>query len=214
MALVATDLSDAIRSAMGFPLPVSNQLNAWATGIVSHIQASSLVSNAPGTVVGIAPPSPGPLTLGAATGGTISGLVGTVMANLITSADPTDYPSATPELTGMCNGICQHIVTAGLVSFSIGTINGACTNTPITPGVFTGIGIGGTISSLDATAMATLIASQASFPFVSSQLISMCTAIVNYIMANASVSYSLVTGVCSAGGGPLIAGTATGGSIS
>lgn len=213
MPMVPADLADLIRSDMGFPIPVSRQLKAWATGVITHLQTSGLTSNIPGTVLGIAPPSPGPLTLGTAIDGTISGLIGNTMASLIVSEDTLDYPFATPELNNMCSGICQHIIAQGIVSFAIGTINGACTNTPITPGVFLGVGIDGTISGLSGPTMATLVASLVGYPFVSMPLIKMCTAIANYIMANATVSYSVVTGVCSIGGGPLLAGTATGGKI-
>jgi hypothetical protein len=213
MAMIPADLAEAIRSQMGLHPPVSNQLIAWATGIITSLTTDASVSNAIGTVVGIAPPSPGALTLGAANGGKIAGLLGSSMANYIIAADPKDYPYLTPQLSGMCDGIAQHIVVQATITFAIGTINGACTNTLISPGVFVGTGAGGTVSGLDGSGMANLVVSQAKFPNVTPELLNKCTAIANYIMAHAIVSYSTVTGTCSAGGGSLIAGIASGGRI-
>jgi len=214
MPLIAADLAEAIRSAMAFPSPVSAQLVAWATGIILEIQTKCTVSNLPGTVFGVVPPSGGPLIAGGASAGLMSGMTGSSASSFIVASDPIDYPFATPQLMNFCEGIVQHIQTVGQVTFSVGTINGACTNTLITPGVFTGVGTNGQIINLNGPAMATLVASLVPFPGPTPQLIAKCTAIANYIMANAQVNYSTVTGACSAGGGALIAGTASGGLIS
>ena len=213
--MTAADMADAIRSAMGFPTPVSAQLQGWAQGVIEEITTSALVNNATGTVSGTAAPVPGPLSAGSASGGLISGMSGSSMASKV--ANYAGYPSASAELIAFCTEIVSHITSMGTVDFASGNITGICTNTPITPGTLTGAGSGGTISGLSGSTLASAVHGSAGFPgSTSAKLTQFCTALVNYLIANAEVSYSMgsVVGVCTPGGGPISAGTAIGGTIS
>ena len=197
---------------MGFPSPNSTQLVGWGSGVVSHIQAAALVSFAPGNVTGTCLPTPGPLTAGAATSGVIAGLSGPAMASLVQAA--AGYPSVSAELTAFCTEIANHVMSAGTVDFSTGTVNGACTNTPITPGTFTGTGVGGTISGMSGSTLADNVHAAAGYPgSTSPELVDFCTAIVTYIEANATVAGGVMSGVAPAGGGSITAGTGAGGTI-
>jgi len=214
MALSGPALADAIRSTMGFPLPVSTYLNGWGNGIVNEITTNAQVSNASGTVTGTAPSIGGPLSAGAATGGTISNLNGSRLASTV--ASDAGYPFVSGNLSAMCGAIVTHIESVGLVSFSSGNITGTCTNDATHPGTLSGgAGTGGTVSGLNGSTLASAIASAVGYPFVSSQLINFSTAIVNYIMTNAQVSYASgqVTATCPANGGSISLGAATSGTI-
>jgi len=207
MVMVAAALANALKNGLGFAAqPTSSETTGLATSIISHL-SSGTVSHA--SVTGTAPPSGGPLTLGAAAGGTISGLSGSSLATLM--KNNMGKPSVTPELQGMANGIANHLST-GLVTFLVGSIIGTCANTPVNPGPLAGSGLGGTISGLSGSTMATAMASAMGKPGTTPELIDFCTAIVNYVQTNASVTYATgaVTGVCSAGGGPVVAAGAGG----
>lgn len=216
MGMSGSALADAIRSAMGFPLPVSNQLLGWGNAIVAHIQTGT-VSNASGTVTGTVPPTGGPLIAGAADNGVIAGLNGSTLASLIFS-DVAVYPgSVTAQLLATATSIVSHVLT-GKVKFNSGNITGVCTNTPLpSPGILTGgAGSNGVIYNLSGSTLASLIHSSVGYPgSVSAKLIQFSTAIVNYVMANAVVTYApgSVTGVCPSGGGSLSGGAASGGTI-
>ena len=213
MALVAADLATAIRTGMGFPLPNSTQLIGWGTGVVNHIITSGIVANAPGTVLGTAPPAGGPLVSGLASNGLIAGLSGPTLASLIHAS--AGFPgSVSTQLTNFSTAVVSHIMTLGRVSFSSGTIVGTCSNTPATPGVLTGTGSNGLIGSLNGSTLASAVHSAVGYPgSTSTELTNFCTSLVNYVMTNARVSYALVTGTAPAAGGAIIAGTAAGGTI-
>lgn len=213
MAMTGSGLADFIRSSMGFPTPVSDQLTGWGTGVVTHIQTAGLVNNAPGTIVGITAPG-APLSAGAGIGGLITGLVGPALATSICSNSGGTYPSPTSQLSAFCAQITLHIMAFGIVSFAPGDITGTCTNTPLTPGPLAGgAGANGKISGLSGSALAALVAPAIGQASASSELTAFCTAICDYIMNNAVVSYSTVVGVCPPGGGPLAAGAGIGGTI-
>lgn len=212
MAMVGSAMADSIRSSMGFPLPVSHQLTGWASAVVAEIELGK-VNNIAGTVTGTA--APGPLSGGAASGGIISGLSGSRLATAVAAA--AGYPSVSSQLTAFCTQIVLHIETLGLVSFASGKITGTCTNTPLSPGPLVGgAGSGGQISGLSGSILAVAIHGAAGYPgSVSGKLTQFCTAIVNYVMANAQVSYASgsVTGVCPTGGGSLSNGAGLNGTI-
>jgi hypothetical protein len=211
--MVGANLADSIRSTMGFPTPVSTQLTGWGTAIVNELTGHGLVNNASGTITGTCPPS-SPLSSGAGTGGLISGLSGSRLASAVATA--AGYGSVSSELSAFGAQIVAHIQTSGIVTFTSGEITGTCTNTPISPGPLAdGAGSGGKISGLSGSMLATLIQGAAGYPSVSAQLTNFCTAIVNYIMTNASVTYASgdVEGVCPTGGGSLSAGTGVNGTI-
>ena len=211
MAMLGADLATSIRVAMAFPEPNSEQMLGWGNAIVQHVQTGS-VDNASGTVTGTVPPNGGPLQDGAATNGIISGLSGSTLASLV--ASEAGYPSVSAELSTICEEIVFHIQGFALVEFAAGSITGTCTNTTTTAGTFTGTGSGGTLSGMNGGGLANAIHTAVGYPgSVSAKLTQFCSAIVNYIEANAEVSYSTVTGTCSAGGGSLIGGTASNGTI-
>jgi len=216
MAMTGAGMAEAIRVAMGFPLPVSTQLNGWGTGVVGHIQGSATVDHLPGDVTGTCPGSGGALTGGAADDGTIFGMVAATMASAIETA--AGYPSVSTELTKFCTEIISHIQGSGVVEFGSGDITGNCTNTALSPGDLEGgAGANGFIKSLDGPTLALAIHNSVGYPGgVSTPLTQFCTAIVDYIGANAVASYSSgnVTGGCPAGGGALEFGGGTNGVIS
>lgn len=211
MALVASDLADNLKSGLGFGAePQSSQMSGLAQDIVDHLMAGS-VSHSPGSVTGDAPPSGGPLLNGAASGGTI-----TLSPGDLSSRFASTFGQSTPEISGMADAISNHLAT-GLVTFDIGTISGTCTNTPSTPGVLIGQGVNGYITGLNGPTLATAISSGigqggATTP----ELLDFSSALIDYVMNNAMVTYATgaVTATCSAGGGPIILGAASGGTIS
>jgi len=208
MAMNPTVLADAIKNGLGFgALPTSGKNTGMAADIVMHVQ-SGVVNFAPGTIVGTAPPSGGPLIAGAGTGGLIT-LVPTALA----SAFAITFGVMTPEIQALATAISSHVSTLGTVTFAPGTITGACSNTPVSPGVLAGAGAGGTIIGLVGAVLAADIASGIGQPGPTPELINMATEITDHIMNFAVVTLPLVTGVCSAGGGPIVAGTAAGGTI-
>lgn len=211
--MIPSIMADFIRSSMSFPLPVSTQLLGWSTAIINELQTFGKVNNASGTITGTVPPSGGPLVNGAGSNGLISMLQATRLASAVVSS--AGYPFTSTQVSQVCVEIVSHIQTLGTVSFATGNIQGVCTNSPITPGTLSGgTGVNGTISGLDGTILANAIHTSVGYPGMTSiKLIQFCTAIVSYIMANADVSYSLVTGTCSAGGGSLIVGSASNGTI-
>jgi hypothetical protein len=132
----------------------------------------------------------------------------------VCSSSGGTYPSPTTELSAFCAQIALHVMTSGLVSFASGDITGTCTNTPLSPGPLAGgAGANGKISGLSGSTLATLVQAAVGYPNVSAPLTAFCTAICNYIMANAVVSYTTVTGLCPTGGGPLSLGTGIGGTV-
>ena len=211
--MVASAMADAIRSGMGFPLPVSTQLQGWAAGVIAAIQAGQ-VNNAAGTITGTCPPG-GPLTLGTGANGVISGISASSMASQVVSG--AGYPFTSSELSTFCTQIVQHIETSGVVVFTSGNVTGVCTNSIVSSGSLTaGTGMNGQITSLSGSTLASLIHSAVGYPgSVSGPLTQFCTAMVDYIMDNAVVSYTSgnVTGSCPAGGGALSGGTGINGTI-
>lgn len=207
MAMNGATLATAIKGGLGFGALATSAKNlALANAIVAHAQ-SGVVSFAPGTIVGTAPPSGGPLIAGAGTGGTIL-LVPSALVSALVSA----FGTSTSQIVGLANAISNHIAT-GLVVFAPGTIIGACSNTPVSPGVLAGSGAGGTITGLSGPVLATAITSGIGQGAPTSQVTNMATEIVNHIMSLGVVTLPVVTAVCSAGGGPIVGGTAAGGTI-
>lgn len=215
MAMVGADLGEAIRSEMGFPLPVSSQLLGWGDALVSYLQ-TGIVTHVAGSVMGTAPSGGGALINGTATNGIISGLTGAAFASAVSGS--AGYPGISGELQSYCNEIVDHIQTFGLVEFAPGTITGTCTNSSSSAGgLANGAGSGGLITNLDGTALASAIHSSVGYPGgVSGPLTLFCNALMNYIMANAEVSYAsgTVTAICPSGGGSITNGAGANGIIS
>ena len=211
MTLNPQQMASDMASAIGQGAPTM-QMIGEATAIISEIMTSGTVLNMVGTVMGTAPPSGGPLTLGSASQGTILGVAGASLAASFQSN--MGFPSITPQLLQLATGIATHILT-GLVSFSPGMIMGVCSNTATSPGAFTGLACtNGLISGLDGSVMANIIAPAFGGP-PSKQLLDKCKAICTDIMSMGIVTYppGAVMGVCSTGGGPIAAGSGVGGKI-
>jgi hypothetical protein len=204
-------LAEEINTAIGQPPPASAQTKGLAKSIINELKTAGLVNFLPGTVMGVAPPSGGPVTNGSASGGLILGPTpATLLAQMISNMG---LAGSTPQVLAEATAIVTHILT-GKVAFKPNTVTGACSNSPVSPGALTGAAMGGQISGLDGGAMASLMG--AAFGGVSPQLKAKCQAICDHIMKNAQVSFTMGTiiGVCSAGGGPVAAGAGTGGKIS
>ena len=212
--MLPSAMAQSIFEEMEFPGSTDQDLIGWSTGVITHIQTQALVNFAPGLITGTCPPG-GPLANGAGSGGLIVGLVPSTMAELVIAG--TGYPFVSPLLLIYCTQITTHIMTNGLVSFQSGNINGSCTNSPLTPGALAaGEGINGTISGLDGILLANNIHAAAEYPGTTSdRLKEFCTAMMDYIKNNASVTFlpGTVNGTCPVGGGDLIAGEAVGGTI-
>jgi hypothetical protein len=208
MTLNPTQLADDIRDAIGQDPPTSDKTINMAQDIVDHIM-TGIVNHLPDTVEGNAPPSGGSLLLGKASSGTITLVPADLTARFIVT-----FGVSTPEILGMGTSISTHLMT-GLVEFAEGNITGACSNTLVNPGTLTGAGTAGTITGLSGPILATLMATSMAKPGPSAELSAMCGAIVDHVMNNAEVTYAMgsVTGTCSAGGGPIVAGTGSGGTI-
>lgn len=168
MATSIPQLAVEIRDAMGFPAPTSKQLIGFAHGILEE-----LTQNGQATKHFMA------------SGHKISGMTAPSLAGKI--AQYAGYGYVSPQLLAFSNGVVTHIQTAGIVTYS------APPTAPpaIPPGAdwF----LDGKISGLSGPAMAALIVVNVGFPFTSSQLIKMCTAICSHIVDNAEV----VSGVIS-----------------
>lgn len=212
--LVPVDLATAIRTGMVFPTPNSTQLVGWSSGVITHLTSAGIVNFLPGTITGSTTPG-GSLSSGAGSGGIVSGLSGSVMAPLVAAG--AGYPGVSSILQIYCNQIATHVMT-GLVTFDPGDVTGSCTSTPLSPGpLVAGAASNGKLNGLSGSTLANLIHSAVGYPgSVSLRLTEFCTALCNYLMANASVTFltGTVTGTCPPGGGPLIAGAASGGTFS
>jgi hypothetical protein len=208
--MVEALLAEEINKAIGQPPPASSQTKGLAKSIINELKTAGLVNLLPGTVMGVAPSSGGPLKNGSASNGVILGATPpTLVAQMIANMG---LAGPTPQMLAMANAIVTHILT-GKVTFKPNTITGVCSNSPTSPGALAGAGMGGTIVGLDGGKMAALMG--AAFGGVSPQLKAKCQAICDHIMKNAQVSFTMgtIVGVCSAGGGPVAAGAGTGGKI-
>lgn len=201
-----TKETQAALGASGFPTSAKNIL--FATAIVTHLK-TGVVSFLPGTITGVAPPAGGPISNGAGSGGKIL-LVPSALEGLLIAA----FGVATPEISKFAKALSGYVMSAGLVVFDVGTINGAATNTPVSPGSFTGTGAGGKITALQGPALAILLAAAIGKPPTSKPLLDLSTAICDHIKTNGVVALPTATGSVSAGGGPIIAGAGAGGIIS
>lgn len=169
MAVNSPQLSDEIRVAIGFPLPISDQLIGWATGVLDELTQS-------GTATSRNFPGPHP----------ISGMTGASMASRIIAASNGTYGFVSTELTNFCNAIVSHVQTSGQVFY---TSPIPANPPPPSDSWF----LGGTITGLDGTVLASLVAAQVGYPFVSTQLLAMCTAFVTHIQTNAEVTDGVIS---------------------
>lgn len=160
MAMDEVGLADEVATAMGYPF-TSPQLIGWAKGVVEEVR------NGVATFGDIPTPH------------TISAISGPAMADLI--ATYAGYGFTTPELINFCTAIATNIMADGIVTYA--------SPPPAPPGLLPPDAwfLDGTISGLDGSAMAALVASMVGYPNVSTKLLAECTAIVSHIMGNAEV---------------------------
>jgi hypothetical protein len=213
MALNADQLAQALLNTMspkvdgkGMPVSSTAQVKAYAAGIVSCLQ-SAIVSNAPGTIVGVTAPG-APLTAGAGTGGIM-----VITPSALQAQTATAFVGA-KTIAAENTAIITYIGT-GLIVFPTGGIVGTCTNTPTSPGPLTaGTGTGGMIVGLTGAAALGAVAPALGTPGPAA--VAFYNALITYILSSAQATYGTgtVQGVCPPGGGPLTAGSASGGTIS
>ena len=211
MSMSASPFADTLKEALGKKDSKTSKETKGLCAAVINETSIAVVSNIPGTVLGTVPSSGGELLDGAATNGLAVGMTpATLAANM---ALEMGFGAVSPQLLTMATAICTRCGLANIV-FKAKSITGTCSNSASSPGVLTGEGKGGQVTELDADALAKLM-SVAYGGKISDELKDFCKAFVDYIEKNAEVTYVLptVTGVCSAGGGVLGAGVATGGKI-
>jgi hypothetical protein len=188
----------------GKPLSPATEIQEYASGIVAALKAATF-SHLPGTVTGITAPG-APLASGAALGGII-----VIQPSALIAKTANGFSPPGPKVSSENIAVIQYIGT-GLVNFPVGTITGTCTSTPVSPGpLILGSGSGGSIVGI--TGAGCVAAVSAATGLAGPDMLNHYNALINYILANAEASYPVgtVTGVCPAGSGPLIGGTATGG---
>lgn len=204
---LAKKLHDALgqkKDGQGKPTQISSMTKAYAAGIVACLKAA-IVTNAPGTIVGVTAPG-APLSGGAGTGGLMVVLPAAMLAKTLVGIPPKAIPNMQKENTA----IIQYIGT-GLVAFS--SITGTCTNSPTSPGPLTlGAGQNGMITGLTG---AGALAAVGAVGIVGPDALKHYTALINYIVSEAKVTYPSggIVGACPPGGGPLTAGAGIGGTI-
>jgi hypothetical protein len=222
--LVADDLAVILYDSLsdttdktGAPTTSTQFTQAYAEGIVAVMQAA-IVTNAPGTVIGTGEPAG--TFMGSSTLGLIE-LDSSVMTDVILSvyqssvkmeAPDFDFSPVESSITQENQAVCQYIMESGLVSFA--QLTGIDTATLLSPGTLVdGHGDNGIISGLIGSACASIVASQSGLtgPYRNA----FYTALVNYIMANASATYAAnnVIGDFSADGGPIQDGAGMDGTI-
>jgi len=112
--LSGSSMAALVANYSGFPSETPELIN-FCTAIADNIMATGIVT--------YTSPIPNPPTippeLAWNTGGTISGLIGSVMAAAVKAA--VGYPNVSTELLGMCTAICDHIndnaeVISGVIS--------------------------------------------------------------------------------------------------
>lgn len=139
ITLVPGSLVPGLVAAFGSSTP---QIISISSAITSFF-LTGLVTFAPGTITGTStntPSSPGVLTLGAGSGGLITGLVPSVLATSLAAAVGS---TVTSQITGLANAITSHVLLNAEVSYPSNSINGNF----IAGGgpMLLGSGVGGTI---------------------------------------------------------------------
>lgn len=217
MALVVNDLAQAINQAIastdahGNPIQPTPQMKAYAQAIIDTLKAG-LITNLPGSINGVGAPG-GPLSNGVAVGGLVTALLPATWIADMSSGLPTANPA---NLAAEANASTTYLMASSQINFAAGSIQGVCTATPLSPGpLAAGVGTNGVLSGLDGTAWASEVTgvTPGANPTLTQTIYK---AISNYLMSNSVASYptSTVIGTFSAGGGPLIAGAGTGGTLS
>ena len=134
MSVNAPGMADEIRSAMGFPTPVTAQLVGWSQGVLDELTIS------------------GSAATGSPSGNAISGLTGASMAARIQSG--AGYPSVSTELLAYATALSNYINGNAVVAYtnpptndSGGTISGM-TGAAMAVAVAAGVGFPSVSSEL------------------------------------------------------------------
>ena len=214
MPLKDSDLAKKLQDAIplktdgeGKSLKVSDQMKNYAKGIIEALKIA-VVSHPTGTVVGVTAVG-APLSAGAANGGIVMVQPAMMVKYWGVGLDPR----AVVNLQKEANALASYLST-GLVNFPVGSITGQCTSTPTSPGpLVAGAGSNGKISGLTGAAAMAYISS--ALGFTGPDMLPHYNALINYVLAEATVTYATgsVVGVCPPISGPLGAGTAAGGTI-
>ena len=218
MAMVVEDLAKALFDAFsdtndrtGNQAPLTSQAKAYARGVIAAITAGKAMQP---SVTGITKQASS-LKNGASQGGKLLNIVNGPMTGAIMGAFPE---SNAGEMVKEHKAVCEYIVANAKVSFEPGTINGQCTSTAVSDGpLVAGKGRGGKISGLVGSALAAKVKGVfGAFPKIPEEtdMIPFYTALCDYIMENAEVSYAsgMVVGTCPPSAGPL-SGSASNGKI-
>ncbi len=172
MALVSGDMADDIKAAMAVEEPnvftgaTSEHLDGWCKAIIDEIT-----------------------TYGSATYGTtasghpISGLSASRMATAV-DTNVTFYTTVTTFVTGFCTAIVNHIHSDADVTYTTPTGS---------PDPADDYWYGGTISGMNGLTLAGLVKTQMGYAATTDLLDAFCTAVVDYIEANAEVEEGVIS---------------------
>ena len=143
--MLGSRMATGVRTEVGYPF-VSSRLTIFCDEIVSHILGSGKIGFASGQITGTCTNtllSPGPLTSGAGTLGTMSGLNGTTLANNIHTA--VGYPGGvSTRLIQFCTAFTDYIMSNSDTSYVTGNVTATC---PLGGGAITGgTGVTGAIA--------------------------------------------------------------------
>lgn len=192
----------------GKPIAITEPAKGRANGIITALKAAT-VTFAPGTITGTTAAG-SPLVNGAGKGGKFVGL-SPAKANSIFRASA---PDTTSELEKENSAFIAYLLAQGSLFFVKGSIKGTCTSTGSSSGPLAGgQGKPGRLTGVSGKAAAAFMQTQG--VFVGPESIGHYDAILDYLKLNLELRYSSgqVTGTCPSGGGPLSAGTATGGKV-
>jgi hypothetical protein len=213
VAMDVDKLARELHSAQGVPGAPTMEVRGMAEAIISEVKELAIVSLLPGTIIATAPPSGGSLIGGSAGPGLIVGPSGPTLAARMVAK--MGKGGLTPQMLGWATGVTTHLLT-GTVRFSSGMITGSSANTPVSPGPAVGGGSRGKIVGLSPGGMAQLVVLGIGQTQVTDTVRKMCEAIVNHLMNDAEVAFTMGTllGAASSGGGPVQAMGGSGGKIS
>ena len=214
MALSATELASKIHNGLrqtsdgeGKPLPPSSQVQEYASGLINALKAAT-VTFAPGSITAVGAPG-SPITAGTGVGGIFTGLTPAPMLAKTQVGEPG------PMSAGENAALIAYLTANGIFIIPSGGVTGICGATPVSGGpLINGAASGGKITVVEGAACAAFVASQIGFS--GPDMITHYTIVMDYLKQKLEVSFptGTVNGSFSAGGGPLIAGTAVGGAIS
>lgn len=140
--MVITPAPAIAKMGVGLPPQAVPNASKETTALIQYI-GTGLVAFASGNITGTctnSPTSPGPLTAGAGSNGTITGLTGSACATFVASA----LGSSGPESIKHYTAIIDYILANAVAAYASGSVVGVCPSGggPLTAGA----GTGGTFS--------------------------------------------------------------------